>query len=224
MKYLKVFTDFAEEIELLSDVEVGRLFRAMLLYAKDGTATELNGNERFIWPNAKRNIDASAIAYKNLTANAKTARDSRSKANLRCSKARASYSYDGIALEQDKDKEKDKEKDKDKENNKLPPIIPPVDDILAQLPKEIRGKAAEWIEYKRERRDGYKPKGLHSFVTKVSNATEEFGSKAVSDAIDYAMSNGYKGITWDRLQMGGRNAGNIGHAEKHVSKVYGDML
>lgn len=138
MKYLKVFTDFAEEIELLSDVEVGRLFRAMLLYAKDGTATELNGNERFIWPNAKRNIDASAIAYKNLTANAKTARDSRSKANLRCSKARASYSYDGIALEQDKDKEKDKEKDKDKENNKLPPIIPPVDDILAQLPKEIR--------------------------------------------------------------------------------------
>ena len=220
MKYLKVFTDFADCLEPLNHAEIGRLFLAMLSYAKDGTAPDLKGNERFIWPNAKMNIDASVDSYNNLVKNAETARESRSKASLRCSKVRASYSYGSLALEEDKDKEKDK----DKENNKLPPIIPPLDDTLAQLPEEIRGKAAEWLEYKRERREGYKPKGLHSFVTKVANATEEFGAKAVSDAIDYAMSNGYQGITWDKLRRGGRNASNIGHAEKHVSKVYGDML
>lgn len=60
MEYLKIFTDFAEAIEPLSDAEKGRLFTAMLEYARRGTEPQLLGNERILWPTAKLNIDREA--------------------------------------------------------------------------------------------------------------------------------------------------------------------
>lgn len=60
MKYLKVFTDFAEIIDPLQDAEVGRLFKSMLSYAESGTAPDLRGNERFVWNTAKQIIDREA--------------------------------------------------------------------------------------------------------------------------------------------------------------------
>lgn len=78
MKYLKIFTDFAADIEYLSDAEAGRLFRAMMQYAETGTAPELRGNERMIWGTAKKNIDRQARSYSNKVDGAKKARSRRS--------------------------------------------------------------------------------------------------------------------------------------------------
>ena len=63
MTYLKVFTDFRELMEPLDHAEKGRLFEAMLSYAMDGTEVALEGNERFVWPVARRTIDQEAAAY-----------------------------------------------------------------------------------------------------------------------------------------------------------------
>lgn len=63
MTYLKVFTDFRELMEPLNAEEKGRLFEAMLSYAMDGTEVALEGNERFVWPVARRTIDQEAAAY-----------------------------------------------------------------------------------------------------------------------------------------------------------------
>ena len=63
MTYLKVFTDFRELMAPLSAEEKGRLFDAMLSYAMDSTEVALEGNERFIWPVARRTIDQEAAAY-----------------------------------------------------------------------------------------------------------------------------------------------------------------
>jgi hypothetical protein len=57
MKYLKVFTDFADAVSELGDAEIGRLFMAMMKYAATNELSELRGNERFVWPTAKMNID-----------------------------------------------------------------------------------------------------------------------------------------------------------------------
>lgn len=57
MKYLKVFTDFVKVIEPLGEAEIGRLFMAMLKYAETSEQPDLRGNEKFIWPTAKLNID-----------------------------------------------------------------------------------------------------------------------------------------------------------------------
>lgn len=57
MKYLKLFTNFLETLGELQDDEVGRLFRAMLKYAEDGSEPVLQGNERFVWGAAKLHMD-----------------------------------------------------------------------------------------------------------------------------------------------------------------------
>ena len=63
MKYLKIFTDFRSAMEPLTNEEAGSLFRAMLLYAENGTEPELSGNERYLWIVAKQHIDREAEAY-----------------------------------------------------------------------------------------------------------------------------------------------------------------
>ena len=57
MDYLKIPVHLVQSIEPLDDAERGRLFSAMLAYAKSGQVPELPGNERFIWPTAKLYID-----------------------------------------------------------------------------------------------------------------------------------------------------------------------
>ena len=61
MDYLKVWTDFIDVLSPLQDDETGRLFRAMLHYARTGAEPDsFIGNERFVWAVAKRDIDNAA--------------------------------------------------------------------------------------------------------------------------------------------------------------------
>ena len=61
MKYLKIWTSFLELINTLEYDEIGRLFEMMLVYAESGKEPEkFTGNERFLWPVAKQQIDLTA--------------------------------------------------------------------------------------------------------------------------------------------------------------------
>lgn len=61
MKYLKVWTNFLELIHTLEYDEIGRLFEMMLVYAESGKEpADFDGNERFLWPVARQQIDLAA--------------------------------------------------------------------------------------------------------------------------------------------------------------------
>ena len=60
MDYIKVFTDFQDILNVLSDEEAGRLFRGMLHYAETGEELATEGNGRLAWIIAKRDIDVLA--------------------------------------------------------------------------------------------------------------------------------------------------------------------
>ena len=62
--YFLAYYSYFETIELLSDAECGRLFRALLKYAKDGENPELTGNERFLFPAIRSQIDRDAKRYR----------------------------------------------------------------------------------------------------------------------------------------------------------------
>ena len=66
MKKLIVWTDFDEIMEDLSYAERGRLFTAMLEYAKDDSAQPdmISGNEKFLWKAQKKAIDAQWESYR----------------------------------------------------------------------------------------------------------------------------------------------------------------
>lgn len=70
MKYLKVWTSFLELMKTLEYDEIGRLFEMMLIYAESGKEPEMiDGNERFLWPVAKQQIDLTAERNETLRAN-----------------------------------------------------------------------------------------------------------------------------------------------------------
>ncbi len=75
MKYLKIFTDFAEEITALDDAEVGRLFLAMLSYAASGESPALTGCERYLWGAAKKHIDNQRRTYEDRVQSIEKARE-----------------------------------------------------------------------------------------------------------------------------------------------------
>lgn len=56
-EYVKLWDSYADYFEPLSDAEVGRLVLGMLQYKSTGTAPEFSGNERFVWPAIRRDID-----------------------------------------------------------------------------------------------------------------------------------------------------------------------
>lgn len=132
MKYLKVFTDFATVISQLNDVEVGRLFRAMLKYAEDGTEADLKGNEKFLWGAAKASIDNQRDSY-----------DKRCATNLRIATNRyeslreSTNRYETYQDKEKKRKDKDTEKESKKEKEQrqkcaVPPTLEEVADYVRE--------------------------------------------------------------------------------------------
>lgn len=59
-EYIAIWESYESFFEPYSDAEVGRLVRAMMKYKWSGAVPKFNGNERFVWPAIKRDIDAAA--------------------------------------------------------------------------------------------------------------------------------------------------------------------
>ena len=115
MKYLKIFTDFLDVMEPLSDGAAGRLFRAMLRYALDGAELPLKGKEGVLWTVARQHIDREAEAYDSMV-------EARREAGRRSGMVRREQNEQkrtkANKTNQDKDKDKEKEKDKEKDKDK----------------------------------------------------------------------------------------------------------
>ncbi len=113
MKYVKLFTDFLEITSSLSDGALGRLLRAMLRYALDGTVLPLKGKEGVLWTVARQQMDREKEAYENKVKHLKHGNGPVSKTTGPVSKTTGPVSSQDKDKEQEKDKDKDKEKDKD---------------------------------------------------------------------------------------------------------------
>lgn len=57
LSYVKVFLDWEERTETLSDAEKGRLMTAIVQYAKSGIRPDLQGAERHVFPTFRLQID-----------------------------------------------------------------------------------------------------------------------------------------------------------------------
>lgn len=64
MTYIKLFIDYLDAIEPLGDAERGRLFTSLLVYARTGEAPQLGGNERFLFPMMRAQIDRDRPKYR----------------------------------------------------------------------------------------------------------------------------------------------------------------
>lgn len=135
--YIKLFLDYLDALEPFSYVERGRLFTALLEYGKTGEAPQLTGNERFLFPMMKAQIDRDFAAWREKD---ESLHDVRADAGRKGGQARASKGKQGQANQANASKGKQtKHKTKTTDNdyglltndNTTPPIPPSADNAAA---------------------------------------------------------------------------------------------
>ena len=115
MSYVKLFADTSVAIDLLSDTEAGRLFKAVMHYI-NGVNDELPGQEKLIFSMLKAQFERDAEAYENYC-------DRQRENGKKGGRPRKPNGFDEnpekpmviYETQKSQDKEKDKEKDKDKD-------------------------------------------------------------------------------------------------------------
>lgn len=131
VEYFCAYHSYLDALEPLTDAERGRLFVACLKYSKSGEVGHLSGNERFVFPVFRGQIDRDNAKYAN------KCKKQADNANKRWNKddANDAKAYDGIPNlpphEKDANDAKTKEKEKTKEKAK--DNIPP-SEVCGELP------------------------------------------------------------------------------------------
>lgn len=104
-----------------------------------------------------------------------------------------------------------KEKESKVKKSKNIPLNPPKGEVdkNAEL-KEIWFKYSlspklsetvkDFIKYKQERKEYYKPMGLNSLLKQITNSAKVHGEDTMIDLIDKSMANNYKGIAFKMLE------------------------
>lgn len=119
--YFCAYHSYLENMELLNWEERGRLFTALLEYSKDGTLIPLTGNERFVFPGIRSQIDRDKAQWEQID-NVKTANGRKGGRPKKAETEKANGLDENLKNQQvisvskkslEKEKKKDKEKDKD---------------------------------------------------------------------------------------------------------------
>lgn len=64
MNYVCLYVSYLESLDPFTNEKIGRIVKAMLAYASAGEFPQFSGNERFIWPTLKAQIDRDESAYR----------------------------------------------------------------------------------------------------------------------------------------------------------------
>ena len=65
---------------------------------------------------------------------------------------------------------------------------------------ELKQAITEWLTYKSERRESYKPTGLKMLLTEIEHKTSTYEEQDIIDVIYQSMASNWKGICWDKLK------------------------
>ena len=205
--YVCLYHSYLDAIQALGDAERGRLLTAMLEYSLTGATGHLGGNERFIFPIVKAQIDRDKAKYEETCRR----RSESGKLGGRPEKQDKAIAFSESKKSQGKGKGKGKGecKGEDEGENNNPPSDEGgsragrantlQEQILSDFPGELGKAVGDWLAYKTEKRQGYKPTGLQSLLTQIRNAAQEHGDAAVVKVIRDSMAANYQGIVFDRL-------------------------
>ena len=153
-EYVCLYHSYLKSVEPLNDAERGRLFTACLTYSMTGAEPDLRGNERFVWPTIREQIDRDSKKYSDFC--------KKQQENIR--KRWDTTVYDGTSGIPD-DTKHTKEKEKEKEN-----ILssPNVEDSIARTPARKRftpPTLAKVTAYCRERQNAVDPQRFIDYYT-----------------------------------------------------------
>lgn len=207
MEYFCFYHSYRKTLRRLSDSEVGRLVRALVEYSETGQEQELNGREQMAFDFIATDIDRAKENYyakcdKNRENGEKGGRPKKPDGLEKTEKT------ERFLEKPKKPKEKEKAKEKAKEKEKISPPLPP---SLGGCGPELNAVFSDWLAYKAEKRQAYKPTGLKTLIAQVEAAAKEYGEDAVAALIRECMASNWQGIIFDRLKKKGQAKGREGN-------------
>jgi hypothetical protein len=134
--YVKAYFDWIEQTAALSDAERGRLFIAILEYARSGLEPKLDGREGILFPVFRTTIDRDNKKSASYSENGKKGGrgNKANKSDLKQNKTNESK----MPNIRHKTQDKDKDKDKDKDNS-----ASPFESFWAAYPRKVGKQAAK---------------------------------------------------------------------------------
>ena len=197
------YRSYRDALRALPPKEFKAAVLAICDYALDEAEPDLTGIPNSVFILIRPTLDSGRIKAANRTK--KTETNAEQTQNEKKTKSKQTRKE----KEGEKEGEGEREKEREKENDSSPPIVPP--DGLAALSPALQSAVNDWLQYKAEKREPYKPQGLKSLVTEIKNNADRYGDTAVIKVITQSMSNNYRGIVFDWLKKapdGGKN-GNV---------------
>lgn len=202
-EYFPMYHSYRDKFKNLSDQELGRLVRAALDYSVTGTYSELKGREALVFDFVVYDIDRAA---KNSAKASETNRENAykrwDKQKSNDAKACESMRNDATAcdgMRNDATACLTNTSTKTITKTNIPPKSPKGDSDIS-FGDDLTAAVNDWLSYKRERRESYKPTGHKLLLSQIANKAKEYGEAAVAEVIRTSISSGYKGIVFDRLR------------------------
>jgi len=202
------YRSFFEAISCLTKEQKADCLDAIAKYALDGELIEMDGIIKALFISMKPQIDANTRRYEN-----------------GCKGGKPKKSQD--ETKEEPKKNQTETKTEPKQNRSVTTTEPNVNvndndinitpltplkgekvnpkDLVAKknFPVLLSEQVIKWLDYKNEKRQGYKKTGLESFLTQVENKANVYGAEKVASVISASMGANYQGVVWDWLNKKG---------------------
>lgn len=67
--------------------------------------------------------------------------------------------------------------------------------------ERLNDTVIDWLEYKKEKRQAYKPRGLKALIKRIDEYVGVYGVDTIIELIEHCMANNWQGITWNKLKQ-----------------------
>ncbi len=232
----KLFTDYAEIFDSLSDEQAGQLIKAIFAH-ETGEEYRLDGLLNAVFVPIRQQLDRNRESYNTMCEknrqNIQKRWDNDTTVSVGIRPYNSVSANDTKNTDTDKDKDTDTDTDKDTDKNNKPQNVRTREgDIFAgrSFSPLMQDKLTEWLKYKAERRESYKPMGLKSFLSEVENKLKLYNESDVIALINECMANNWKGIIWDKIksraspQRVGAKPNDFEHPAEDYDKLAVDLF
>lgn len=197
--YISLYYSYREQLEMLPDDERGRLIIALLDYAENGTIPIFDGASKMAFSFIRAQIDRDSGKY---AARCQKNRENAIKRwNSENTNACNRIQPHANECETCQGKGKEEGEGKGEEEGKGECLAGASFDALCMRFSALVASAVlDWLAYKHERDEAYTPTGLQSFLEQIEKQISDHSEQAVADVIRLSMSNGWRGIVWDKIR------------------------
>lgn len=97
--------------------------------------------------------------------------------------------------------------------------------LLTEKPysEEFKNSIGEWLQYKAEKRQTYKPTGFKQFLGGIDNKLKMYSEQEITNLMHLCMERNYQGLIWDLMKEVVKNNGNTQRSNGTSAGEYDDF-